>query len=69
MAGHVNNAQPVAAGEVQVGKSQLNGDTPLFFLFQTVGFNTGQGPDQAGLAMVDMAGSAEDDFTHGGKKV
>ena len=40
--------------------SQVDGDAAPLFLGQTVGINTGQGFDQCRLAMVHMAGGADD---------
>jgi len=68
MAGHIDNTQAMAAGEIQIGKTQLNGDAAFLFFLEPVGFNPGEGPDQTGLAMIDMAGGAEDNFAHFSKQ-
>jgi hypothetical protein len=44
--------------KVEGGKPEINGDAALFFLFQAVGIDSGQGADKTRLAMVNMAGSA-----------
>jgi hypothetical protein len=66
VAGHIDDADAVAAGEVEIGEAQLDGDAALLLLLEPVGVDAGQGPDQAGLAVVDVSGGAEDDFTHAG---
>ncbi len=69
MTGDIDNPQTMAAGEVKIGKAQLNRDAALFLFLEPVGFNTGQGPDQTGLAMINMACGAEDNFTHRNSEV
>ncbi len=61
---YIDDPEAVPAGKIQVGKTKLNGDAALFFFLKPVGFYTGEGSDQTGLAMINMAGGAEDDFTH-----
>ena len=64
MARDIDDTDAVTAGQIEIGKAQLDGDPPFLFLFQAIGFNTRQGPDEAGLTMIDMAGGAENDITH-----
>ena len=47
-----------------MGKAEIDGDAAALFFFQTVGINAGQGFDQRGLAVVDVAGGADDDAFH-----
>ena len=61
---HIDDAEAMAAGEVEVGKPQFDGDAALLFLLEPVGLDAGERPDQAGFAVIDMSGGAEDDFTH-----
>ena len=66
--GHIDEPEPqsVAAGHGQfkIGKADVDGDAaPLFFL-KPVGVNAGERLDQRGLAVVDVAGGADDDGLH-----
>ena len=64
VARHIDDARPASVGQIQVGKTQLNGDAPLLLFPQAVGLNACQGPDQTGLSMVHMACRANDDVVH-----
>ena len=64
MAGHVDNAQPMAALQIKIGKTEFNGDPPLFFLLEPVGVDAGQGPDKAGFAVIHMTCCPQYDFPH-----
>ena len=66
MPGYVDNAQTVSAGQIQVSEPQFNGNAPFLFLLQSIRLDTGQGPDETGLAVIHMTGGAEDNFTHAG---
>ncbi len=52
---------PAAVGQFQVGETVFNGYAPLFLLGQAVGVYAGEGPDQAGFAVVDVPGRSDDD--------
>ena len=43
---HINNPGPLAARQIQIGKTEINGDAPFLFLFEPVGIVTGQGLEQ-----------------------
>ena len=43
-----------------VGEAEIDGDAARFLLLQPVGVDAGQRPHQRGLAVVDMAGGADD---------
>jgi hypothetical protein len=62
MAGHIHDSDPLATGQVQPGKPQFNGDAPAFLFFEAIRVDACQGPDQAGFAMVNVAGSAENNL-------
>jgi hypothetical protein len=64
VAGYVDDAQVAAAGKVQRGKAQFDGDAALLLFFETVGVGAGDGLDQAGLSVVNMSGGAENDLFH-----
>jgi hypothetical protein len=44
--------------KVEEGKAQINRDTAFLFLLQTVGVNIGEGFDETGLAVVNVASGA-----------
>ena len=50
--------------QVEVGETELDRDPPSLFLLEPVGVYAGQGLDQRGLAVVDVAGGAEDQMLH-----
>ena len=56
VAGNVHEAEPQAGREIEVGKSQVDGDAAAFLFFQPVGVDAGERFDQGGLAVVDVAG-------------
>ena len=60
----VHDAEDLAAGERQMGKSQFNGDPALFLLLEAVCVDAGERFDEGGLSMVDVAGRAEDVLSH-----
>ena len=55
---HVHDAELDVVSQVEERKAQVDGDATLLFLFQTVGVNVGEGFDETGLAVVNVAGSA-----------
>ncbi len=54
----------VCSGQVEVGKTKIDGDAASLFFFQAVGVNAGKGFDQRCFAVVDMPGGADDDGLH-----
>ena len=64
MAGHVYDAGLGTVVPVQMGKTQLNGDAPLFLLLEPVGINARQGLDQKGFTVVHVTGGADNDVFH-----
>ncbi len=65
VAGHVDDAHLHALAQVPRGEAELDGDAPALFLGQAVGVDPRQGAHQGGLAMVDVAGRAQDEAPHG----
>src|SRR5699024_4298429 len=61
---HIHNTGLESVVKVQVGKTQLDGDPPLFLLHQPVGVDAGQSLDQKGRPMVHVARRANDDVFH-----
>jgi len=60
MAGHVDEADDRAVCLGPISEAERDRDAARLLLFQTVGIDAGQPPDQRGLAMVDMAGGSDD---------
>ena len=65
MSGHIDDSSHLAVGEPERGEAQVDGDAALLFFFEAVGFLPGQGADELGFAVVDMAGRTDDDMTRG----
>jgi hypothetical protein len=59
VAGNVDEADPVVAGG-EVGEAKVDGDAPPLLLAPAVAVDAGQRLDQRGLAVVDVAGGADD---------
>ena len=60
VAGHVDEADHRAVRRRHVGEAEVDGDAARLLLLQPVGVDAGQRPHQAGLAVVDVAGGADD---------
>ena len=73
MAGHVDDADAFTVrefasggvwacrhGKIDPGKAQIDGHAARFFFLEPVGVDAAEGPDQRGLAVVDVAGGADD---------
>jgi hypothetical protein len=61
VAGHVDHRDPRAAGQIEVREAQLGGDAARLLDRQPIGVDAGQRVDQRGLAVVDVAGGADDE--------
>ena len=59
VAGHVHNAQALAAGQVHPREAQFDGDAPALLLAQAVAVDAGEGAHQGGLAVINMPGRAQ----------
>ena len=57
--GHVHDAEAVVA-EVEVGEADVDGDAAGLLFGQAVAVDAGEGLDERRLAVVDVAGGAED---------
>ncbi len=55
----------VPSGRLEEREAQLDGDAALFLLLQAVRVRPGEGLHQRGLAVVDVAGGADDEMAHG----
>ena len=64
VSGHVDEPDTGAVVQIQVGKSDVDGD-PAFLLFlEPIGIDAGERPYQCGLAVIDVAGRPGDDISH-----
>ena len=59
VARHVDHAHRAAAGQLELGKAELDGDAAALFLLQAVRVGAGEGTHEGGLAVVDVARRAE----------
>ena len=64
VARNVDDAGAHAVGQGQIGEAQLDGNAALLFFGQTVGVNTGQSLDEAGLAVVDVTCCTDNYMVH-----
>jgi len=60
MAWDVNDSQGLAADHGRIGIAELDGDSAFLLLLEPVRIDAGQGAHQAGLAVVDVTGCADD---------
>ena len=68
VAGHVDDAEAEVA-EVEGGEADVDGDAAGLLLGQAVAVDAGEGLDERGLAVVDVAGGAEDQVAwHGSSR-
>ena len=65
VAGHVDERGDEPVPEVEVGEAEVDGDAPLLLLLQAVGVGAGEGADEGALAVVDVAGRADDQRAQG----
>jgi hypothetical protein len=66
MSGHVHQTNAIAARQLEIRKSKLNGDAARLLLAQTIRVDAGECLDQFCLAMIDMAGGSNDEMTVSG---
>ena len=64
VAGHVDERE-VDVADRQVREAEIDRDAARLFFLQPVGIGAGQRLDQRGLAVIDVAGGADDDRLHG----
>ena len=60
VAGHVDEAEHRAVRRRQIGKAEIDGNAARFFFLQAVGIDAGERAHQRGLAVIDVAGGADD---------
>jgi len=61
---NIDYPETISRGQVHVGETQFNGDAPQLLFLETVGIDPGQGSDEGGLPMVDVAGSSQNYLFH-----
>src|ERR1017187_3060843 len=64
MAGDVHEAEAEGRGDLEMGETEVDGDAAALLFLEAVGVDTGEGLDQGGLAVVDVAGGSDDDELH-----
>ena len=65
MARDIDDADEDIVSEAVVGKSELDSNAPLFFLFEPVAVDAGKGLDERRLPVIDMARGAYHHLFHG----
>ncbi len=68
VAGDVDDAGAGAVGEGEVGEAEIDRDAALLFFLEAVGVLAGQGFDERGFAVIDVAGGADDGVGGGGHR-
>ena len=66
VAGDVDERRHRPAAEVEVREAEVDGDPALLLLLQAVGVGAGEGAHERALAVIDVAGGADDEGAHGG---
>ena len=61
VAGHVDEGRDHARAEVGVREPEIDGDPALLLLLQAVGIGAGQRAHERALAVIDVAGGADDE--------
>jgi hypothetical protein len=61
VAWYVDDPDLEAAGETQVRESEVDGHAAALLFGKTIGVDPGESRDQGRLAVVDVAGSADDE--------
>ena len=59
VAGHVHDAD-VVRGQIEAGEADVDGDAARLLFRQAIAIDAGQGLDQGGLAVIDVARGAQD---------
>jgi hypothetical protein len=60
----VDDAHTPPAGEIQVGKAEVDRHAPSFLLFEPVGVDAGEGFDERAFPVIDVAGGSDDGVAH-----
>ena len=62
--GELDGPGRVLAGGGEVREAEIERDAASFLFLETVAVDTGERPDERGLAVIDMAGGADEDRSH-----
>ena len=68
VAGDVDDTGAGAVGQREVGEAEVDRNPALLFFFEAVGVLAGERLDERGLAVIDMAGGADDGVSGGGHR-
>jgi hypothetical protein len=60
VAGHVDDADRFPARQRQPAEAEIDRHLALALFFESIGVDAGQGLDQRRLAVIDVAGGADD---------
>ena len=58
---HINHPHRAAIGQLKAREAEVDGHASFLFFLEAVGVDAGQGAHKRGLAVVDVAGGADDD--------
>jgi hypothetical protein len=61
MPGDINESGSKFLRQVEVCKPKVDGDAAPFLFLQAIGVDTGEGLDERGFAMIDVAGRTDND--------
>src|SRR5712692_504202 len=64
VAGHIDNTGASAVRQSKVGEAEVDRNSPLLLLLQPVSLLAGKSTDQCSLAVINMAGSADNRMSH-----
>ena len=65
MAGHVDDADEQIIAEAVVGEAELDRDAPLLLFFEPVAVDSGEGLDEGGFSVIDVARRPDYYLFHG----
>jgi hypothetical protein len=65
VAGNVNHARARAIGQGEIGEAEIDRNSALPLFLETIGLLAGQSANERRLAMVDMAGGADNRVNDG----
>jgi hypothetical protein len=61
---NIHNPQQLSTGQFHVREAQFYRDAAALFFLESIGFDSGQRPDQRRFSMIDMPGGTENDLFH-----
>jgi hypothetical protein len=70
---YIDESEPqqfsIRSWQLKMGESQINGYSAALFFLQAIGINSGQGFDQSGFTVINVASGANDDGLHRGQYI